>query len=345
MALLWCDGFDSYGTSGNSVSMSSKYAIDNPSDADVAAGRDAGLYAFRCETTARVFTPHLTTNATLIAGVAFKLQNTSVASRTLLSFRIPSYDGSTIGLRSIDVVTTGNTDLYVNFNNSDMGSTTNLGLTANTWYYLEFKVVTDASAGSFSVKLDGTEIIADSSVDTRFSSTYPFYSTAGFIGTASQYVDYDDFYVCDGTGSTNNDFLGPCIVRDIYPTADASGNWTANGGGDKYTEVDETSLDITSFISTNTTGNQQIFETANLSIGAATIKGVMVSTAAKLSANLMMGIKTLTQQGTGTVNVGTTYPVDTDNYVAITHIQELDPDGNTWNESRLNTFRIGVRAI
>lgn len=344
MALLWCDGFDSYGTSGNNTGLARKYVVDNDAVCDVTSGRDAGNYCLNIQTSGVLFTPHLTTNATLIAGCAFKLQNLDVASRTVLSFRIPSLDGSTVGYHSMDVVTTSNTSLYVNFNASDIGSNS-CNLAANTWYYLEFKVVTHASAGTISVKLDGVEIIANSSINTRFSATYPFYSSVGFRGVASQELYIDDFYVCDGTGSINNDFLGACIVRDIYPTSDvASGNWTANGGGAAYVEVDETVQDTTTFISTGTTGNQQLFETANLSVGGAVMKGLMVSTAAKLTGNAAFGIKTLTQQGSGTINVGTEYPVPSDAFNSITHIQEVDPDGATWNESLLNTFRMGVRA-
>jgi len=350
MALLWVDGFESYGSVNAAPSpagvLRSKYNVENEDTMTINEGRFSGLKCITLTTVGNVIaTPALTSNRTLICGIAFKLSSTSEASYSLLSFRVPSLDGATIGYSSMDVWVTGNTDLRVVLNNSTVNSTSGLGLTSDTWYYLEFKVYCDNSSGTYDVELDGASVMSGTGVDTQFGSLN-YYTSVVLVGVAGTVdISYDDMYICDGSTGDNNDILGDCTVKDLRPNGDASGNWTANSASNLYEEVDEAERDDDSFIYTNTSGNQQIFEYTSAA-GSLDVKGIMVSTETILDANKGIGYKHVSQQGTGTINESSlNCPAGLDNVLTHTEIFDKDPDDNSWNTSLMQGARFGVEML
>lgn len=350
MALLWVDGFESYGSVNAAPSptgvLRSKYNVENESLMTINEGRFSGLKCLTLTASGQtIATPALTSNRTLICGVAFKLSATSEASYPLLSFRVPSLDGATIGFSCMDIWVTGNTDLRVNRGGTTLNTTSSLGLTSGTWYYLEFKVYCDNSSGTYDVELDGSSIMSGTGVDTQFAGLnyYTSVSLTGVAGTVD--ISYDDMYICDGSTGDNNDIIGDCTVKDLRPNGDASGNWTANSESSKYLEVDEETRDDDSFIYTDTTGNQQIFEYTNAP-GSLDVKGMMVSTETILDSNKGVGYKHVSQQGTGTVNESSlNCPAGLDNVMTHTEIYDKDPDDSSWNTALMQGARFGVEML
>jgi hypothetical protein len=233
-----------------------------------------------------------------------------------------------------------------------VNTTSGLGLTTNTWYELEMKVYCDTSSGTYEVIVDGVSVLSGTG-NTQYSSSYNYYSKVVFHGSSgTNQFSIDDLYILDGSGNTNNDFLGQNMkVRDIRPDADASGNWTANGGGSSYSEVNSATQNSSKFVAAASSGLREIFEYSTFTLdGLDEIKGVMVTTEAVTDYTKTLGIKTVSQQGTGTINDGTTYPVlGTNNAsltgAAITEPYDYDPDGNSWNATLLAGVRFGVEAV
>jgi len=118
-------------------------------------------------------------------------------------------------------------DGRVTFNNGNAGTilgSSVAGLaTANVWHFVEFKVVIHASAGTVTVNFNGNAIITETGKNTAYVGGTEW---TGIILQAGSY--YDDVWICDGSGSYNNDFLGPCRVETLLPS-------TGNGSNTDFT--------------------------------------------------------------------------------------------------------------
>ncbi|MFC7541032.1 hypothetical protein ACFQU2_18360 [Siccirubricoccus deserti] len=108
----------------------------------------------------------------------------------------------------------------------------------NSWIYYELKVsLTSTTAGSWSLRRNGQVVQAQSGVATLVNAADAISAVIVEIGIAGstlpyidQHFDIDDLYVCDGSGSALNDFLGSVRVRSLKPTANNSVAMTPNTG-------------------------------------------------------------------------------------------------------------------
>ncbi len=346
MALLWVEGFEKYGGAGSIPSshgynvLDMKYATSNASSMDLVTGRYGGLALQIADNLGRVATPHLgSSSPTLISGIAFKI--TAITSdASVLLFQGPGGGESTISLTVL---------ASREFRLRNMAVTLQDSTTANiqddTWYYLELKVKAADSGGTAIVRLDGVEII-NFTGDTNYK--HERYSSVLLRPyTFSDTMQFDDWYVCDDTGSTNNDFLGDCKVEVLTPNSDASGNWTANSGGDLYAMVDAAALDAVDYIHDTVSGNQALFGSNCLSVDSSLgdVKGVMVTCDTQQSGRFNKYAKMVTQNGSGgAIQESGNFPPGTASPMNSTQIMEVDPDGAAWTPNTINTFRMGVEV-
>jgi hypothetical protein len=77
------------------------------------------------------------------------------------------------------------------------------------------KVYCHATAGTVDVRFNGCPVYSRSSMNTLPSGGIATRAVLGdgYPPYSMSYVRIDDFYVCDGTGSKNNDFLGDVLVK------------------------------------------------------------------------------------------------------------------------------------
>ena len=156
---------------------------------------------------------------------------------------------------------------------------------------------------------------------------------------------FDGWYICDGVGSTNNNFLGECRVETLTPNSDASGNWTANSGSDLYAMVDGGVIDEVDYIHETVSGNQMLFGSNCLSANASagTIQGVMVSCESNPSGEFTKYAKMITQNGSGgAIQESGNFVPGNRAPTSDTKIMEADPDSASWTSNTVNTFRMGV---
>lgn len=346
MALLWVEGWDQFasGTINETVE-AAKYNTDSGSRVLTAVeGRNSGIAArVDIGNNSGFFTPPLTTNATLITGFAFYTETVSANTASkFLSFRQDNMDGSTIGYDCIDLY---QNDQAISLTMFGTGVNTSANvLSVNTWYYLEMKVYCHNTNGTVEVKLDGNTIITYSG-DTRYADFWDHNSIIGFRGgTTAMNMRIDDWYICDGSGTTCNDFLGDCRVYTLFPDGDASGNMTANSGSDEYAMVSGNTVNLNKYIKDTTTNNEAVFTYGGLPDTPNTVYGVMVTTEAKMSANLYKGMKTLSQNGSGTINAHTAYPVQ-EVMSVMTEVFAVNADGSAWTPTLVNDARFGVRVV
>lgn len=336
MALLFFDGFDTATTAANIVL---KYSTS------VGVGRATGRTGINCldwlAVSGEVKTKTLpVSGTTAIIGVAIKTTGFGSTSNI-----IEVYEGSTLHMAvGID----GSGHLLVLRNTTTL-ATSSSTISTNTWYYVEFKTVIHDSTGTYEVRVDGSTFggLTATGQDTRNggSGTWDAVALGGFSSGQS-----DDLYICDGSGSLNNDFLGDSKVETLLPQTDAvaagsHADFTPSTGTDHGALVDETNPNTSDYNSSSTVGHIDSYNYPSLTL-TGTIRGVQVSPFhAKTDAGART-VSTMTRvASTDYVNGGTAIsPPTTFGYD--TQVFETNPNsGVAWTASDVNSAEFGLKII
>ena len=338
MALLWVDGFENYGTTiGSAPSpadiIAKKYISYYESYIDIQTGRDTGYCTLFNYGSIYITTPGLTTDRTLIIGAAIKIK---VATGTGYVYTLLDINNSVKGMR---LFYDGIGELKVYNNTTLINGTSGLSLSAGVWYYIEFKVYCDNTVGTYEVRVGGVNVLSGTA-DTQYTSTLNYYSKVR-LGVSTAYLSYDDLYICDSTGTVNNNFLGNCKVETLRPAGDSVVTWTPDTGVINYTQIDEQVIDDDTTYVEATTGKDLYTygNTANTSI-----QGVMITTDVRQTDATDYTLNNVTKSGVTEISdnkfVGAT------GYTAKTTVVEQDPNTSTpWTQSTLNAAEFGVEAI
>jgi hypothetical protein len=276
--------------------------------------------------------------ATLILG--FGLYVTSLASGPLVFLEL--YDSS------------GNLHLYFTWETSGLikayhGTGTLLGtssggaLTNATWYYIEIKSTINDSTGAVTIRVNETTTLTVTGADTRNGGTADInkFRLRNNLGNTSQF--YDDLYVCDTSGSNNNDFLGACVVEWRLPSG--AGNytqWTPSTGAN-YACADETDPNNdTDYVSDATTGNKDTYALTDLATTGGTVRGVVLKAFLKKTdantATFNLGVRSSTTDSWGSNQSPTT------SYASYEQVVETDPATSAaWTIAGVNAVEVGIR--
>jgi hypothetical protein len=342
MALLWIDSFDNYGTStGNAPSptgiIGRKYVTSQESILTIDSGQTIG-YSLKLNTgTARLQTPVFnTTNKTLFVGFNFKLSG--VSSNDVL-FLFTNQSLVQTSFQGVNVRNRTGGELAIYRTGTQIGVTSGLGLTANTWHYLETKCYCDNS-GAFELKLDGASILTGNA-DTQEGSV-AYYNYITFLSPGVVDMHMDDLYICDGAGSINNDFLGKRKVVTLRPNGDDTTNWSISSGGNHYGGLDEEiEDDDTSYIETGTSNHKDLFNYENTS--ETTILGAMLTTDAKLTSTQGYALKHVVNSNGNELISSNQYVGE--GYNSLSEIFEQDHDASAnWTQSTINSAKFGVQV-
>lgn len=164
-------------------------------------------------------------HATIIMGAAvWRLGATDVSVMNFLS--------DTHVTVHITITIQANGAIRVNRGNSagTLLGTTAVGIIGTlAWSYLEVKVTLSDTVGVVVIYLDGVQVLNLTAQDTKNAGTKTVIDgmelgfTAGSTG-----LMLDDIYILNGDATAPNDFLGPCRVRTLRPSANGA---TSNGTG------------------------------------------------------------------------------------------------------------------
>ena len=346
MALLLIEGFEGYGTS-TATNVSSyivrrgwAWGYTTSSVPYLAAGRLGGFSLTDSSTGTNTTWKYtgLTTNATLIFGIAF--YQTTAAVTSTFSF----YDGTTLGVNVGIVTSTG--VVTIKTGATTLGTYT-LSLSINTWYYLEIKVLCDGSVGTVEVRVNGTSLIALTGQNTK-AGTHSYHDGVMFTASSqSSQQRFDDIYICDGSGSTQNNFLGVCQVIGLSATADtATIQFTPSTGLTHYNLVNERlEDDDTSYVESPTIGLTDYYNyLSNVLTGVGSILAIQVNTTCKIAGTgctLRSPISSNDVVANGTDNT-----VTSTSYACKHSISVVDPNTNAaWTIAGLNAASIGIKMI
>lgn len=155
---------------------------------------------------------------------------------------------------------------------------------------------------------------------------------------------WDDLYICDGTGSTNNDFLGDVRVQTLYPSsAGATSAFTSSSGGVNYTNVDETPANgDTDYNSSATVGATDTYGYTDIP-ASATVKGVQVNVIARKDD---AGTRTIAPvvRHSGTDYVGTAQSAGAGTYSDLLQLYEQNPGTSAaWVATDVNNAEFGAK--
>jgi len=344
MALLWIEGFECMGsTDGAAPSPSGVVERKYPSSAypgSYVVLRPGRIAGHSLEFTAGwpdIRTKPLTTSAMMVVGFGYyftTLQNGKI---------IGLYDGSQQG---INLRLTAAGELAIYRDNTLLGTTSGLGLTTTTWYYIELKVVCNDTTGSYEVRVDGGNVLSASSVDTKAGGN-TYHNRFQMVGQGSGQCRIDDIYILDGSGSANNDFLGKRRVVGLFPTSDVTSyrDFTCSSGSDHYALVDENPVnDDTDYVEDATAGHKDLWNHSALSGTGTSIAGIQINTMVRETDATSVGLYSLIKSGT-TESTGTSEVIASATYRNLGRISETDPDtGVAWTVAGLNAAQFGVQV-
>ena len=336
MALLLIEGFEDYGTSttGNLSSTIVGERYNATSALRLNTGRLTG-YSCGCYGSATdIITPPLTTNSTIVVGGAFRYLGTPTASAI-----ISLYDGATLGVN----LSYDGTNLVIKRGATSLGSVAT-ALTAAVWIYIELKVLCNSSTGTATLKVNNSTVLTLTSQNTQ-AGGHAWHDIVDFFFQGSATGSWDDIYILDGSGSVNNDFLGPQKVLCMYPTGDSgSEQWTTSTGATHYNLVNEQVEDAdTTYVVNSAPGQLDMFAYGGLS-GTGTIAGIQINTAVRETDTNSHSLITRVISG-GTTSDDSGQGVANTSYTNRRRLLDTDPNTSAaWTLAALNAATFGFIA-
>lgn len=329
MTLLFIDGFDHYSAQTDIGKKWSVVTATYPTVTTTLGRRGGG--ALSVLNTNYYVDRTISSTETVVAG--FALYRTSSATGDVLKF----FEGTTNHL-TLTIDANGKLRLYNGTNAGTLLATGTTTISTSTWFYIELKA-TIGNSGSYEVKVNGVSEFSSGSADTQNGGTATM-DKVRFTGSA---VYLDDIYICNTSGSTNNDFLGDCRIDTLYPSG--AGNYTqfTPSTGSNYTCVDETTPNTTDYISDATSGDRDSYAFANLTaLVSQTVFGVQVSAYAQKSDSGARSLGTMARL-TSTDSDGASVALAT-SYAYISQVYETDPASAAWTEANVNSAEFGVKV-
>jgi len=358
MAIIYVDGFDHYATADYAEKATSSIGHANNVIQATNARTGSCLKAYN-STSARVSFPSRTT---LYIGLAVRAPSGGAAQMRLFDLRDPATrcTQSWMKVENDGMVLVGRANSQFYDDDDFCGATwIELGRSGagkfrygSAWNYFEVKFVLHATAGEFSVKLNGEQIITVTGADTRNNSSVR-YGTAisqmgfGFAVTpvGENYTYFDDLVVCDGSGSVNDTYPGEVRVATILPSTGNGSNtdWTCSTSTDHGALVDETTPnDDTDYVYSSTLNQVDTWNFPALSV-TGTVRGVQLNLSAKKSDPGTRAIA-------GVTRPASTNRVDDENVYLNTSygyaraIWDVNPeDSNAWDVSDIDGAEFGVK--
>lgn len=219
-------------------------------------------------------TKYFTSYATRIIGTAvyYKLFGTQI----LPTFKF--YNDTTVHI-TVQITLAGEIEVLRGV--TQIGITSGVNLPTNTWFYLEIKVTIDNTVGVVEVRKDGVTVLNITGADTQNTANATqnrVQLSAHNVATDGIETFFNDLYVCNNQGGINDDFLGPCRIEMLWPTANGTTNQWTPSAGSNYQNVDEIpNPDSDTTYNAETTANEiDLYVISDLLSASSSIKGATI---------------------------------------------------------------------
>jgi len=287
-------------------------------------------------TASAITAPLNTSNATIIAGFDI-LVPSAFANVYLFSGSAKSAN------HDFGLFTSTNSTLVTVYTGGVSRGTYNM--TKAAWVNIEVKVFKHATAGTIEVRENGVAVFSQTGIDTEL--------IAGDIKAVEFHceqldeISVDNFYICDGAGSANNDFLDQVKIETLYPDSDGDFSDFLGSDADK---IDNWELvnDVTpdgdaTFVKSSTVGEKDLYNYQPTTF-VGNIKGCILSTFAKLDPSGNKEFSHLAKIG-GIEYEGSNKLLFDNSYQLLEQVYEEDPDTVApWTQSGINAAQFGLKV-
>lgn len=346
MALRFVEGFERYGSApGAPTGLATKYSESGGnSNTALITGRIGGL-GLKVHM-APSGSPHIVPATfgnlqTWIIGFGLK------TGTELIATRIFSLYDSTSEQFALRMTAAGELVLYRGTTIITGGTSAPGVLVTDAWHYIEIKVtIGDPGVGNYELRVAGVNILSDANEDTKQTAN-AYAQTIRFLGAFNSDPDtqfaFDDIYICDTTGSVNNDFLGPKRVVVIF--SDGAGDSTdfTPSAGSNYQAVDDNPHDTdTTYVESGTATDRDLYTFGNVSL--VNISGIQISAICRDTDASPFDIKLVAKSGS-TTDAGSAQTVGSVGYVTRSRILEENPDTSAaWTDSEIDAAQFGIEV-
>lgn len=340
MALRFLDGFDHYTTA---AAYAYKYTSYSNTLAPGAGRRSGGNASRFGNYGGDYLLKTLDDQARWIVGFAYKRDYASNDEKPILQLR--DNTGAVqvaLCMHSVD----GLLRLWRG-DQTTLLATSTIALPTGSWNFIELKTTIHDTTGSLELRVNGVTV-ATYAGDTKYSSTIGTARSirlSGGVYSSSLYGWIDDLYVCDGTGTTNNDFLGDCRVDTLYPNGVGnSAQFTPTGSATNWENVDDVPSDEdASYNASDTVGSIDSFAFTDMAVLTASVFGVQANILARKDDAGTRTLRAIARVG-GTNYEGSDLPLS-DTYLDQQQIWALNPaTAASWTEAEINAAEFGYKV-
>lgn len=333
MTCLFIDGFDGYAAVADlTQKWDATYSTNNSYYTFGSPGRFGGESVALKSHSNVYIQKNVDQKVTIITGAAIYLGN------SISTYLIEAMDDSNVQV-CVHIDNAG--VLTVRRNTNIILGTSGQSLPFFEWAYIEFKATINDTTGSYELRINGDTWISATGVDTQ-NTTNAYISSMRYMG-GGNVTYWDDLYICDTLGTTNNDFLGECAIETLYPTADNAVAFSRSGGTTNYENVDESYADDdTTYTYSATLNAEDLFDYGNMT---ATNAGTVFC----VSPNIMCrketagGRKIAARAKSGANNTTGSSQTVAANYRARLEPLEEKPGGGAWTKSDVDAAQFGYK--
>lgn len=217
---------------------------------------------------------------------------------------------------------------------------------AGAWVYIEMWATVADAGGRCVVKIDGATVI-DFTGDTKnggTATTIDRVTIGNQPGGTAFNAFYDDFYICDSSGSApHNTFLGPVRVFTLAPSGAGTDTAMTPSAGSNFQCVDEQPYSATDYV-TGSTGQRDTYTMGDLPASPGTIFAAQTVAIAKKTDAGALSLKTAVRSG-GTLYTGTATALGTADGTVRT-VRTTDPaTGAAWTTAGVNAAEAGAEVV
>lgn len=336
MGLLFWDGFDT----GDAVRKWSFIDTSNTNVNNTTQGRFGGGCLGTSAGQPQAY-QNITAAATVITGVAFKMDSTFTMSGNNGVIVLRGDSGATVHL-AIGNFSTSST---LSIKRGD-GTILATGATVpNGWHFLEVKATISDTTGTVTVRLDGVAYLTYNG-DTKNAGTNSTIDRVQYFGMGNNNGGVlDDVYICDGTGSAPfNDLIGDVRIRTLLPTAaGASTQLTPTGVASNWDNVNDQPFSAATFNGSPTVGQRDTYAMSDTVTGD-TVLAVQACMVAFKSDAGVVSMKTALKSG-ATVYYGSSVVLATTPGSTFTTTYLTDPATSAaWTVTGVNALEFGAEV-
>lgn len=236
-----------------------------------------------------------------------------------------------------------------------LGTTAPGAVSIGGWNFVELQVTMSDTVGVVTVRVNNVIVLNLTGQDTKNGGSKVVFDSVILAmanledsnNTSGQTHHYDDIYVVNGAGTTNNGFLGDLRVRTIAPNANGTSSQLVGSDTnsvDNYLLVDEATPAVVDFVGSSVLDAKDTYNFADLPDTSGNVLGVQINALATKTDSATRNLALVTRSAAADYD-------GPDNVLAlgsnslVQHLREIDPaTGAAWTRAAVNAAEFGVKV-